>query len=184
LRTPHAPLAHPSCNPPQQASSFLTVGTPDANGQPANAIGSVLMNVLSPNADVRLDVSITDVRNKSDLSDYTGELQADAPLRITDKDNAPTGVVAATVSDTHFPFTVLCATTDPTIGSTCSVSTSANALVPGSVTAGKRAIWELGQVKVLRRRREWRGRICGCDALHGRGGIRSIRRLVRVAVTG
>ena len=27
-----APLAFPSCNPPVQTSSFLTVGTPDANG--------------------------------------------------------------------------------------------------------------------------------------------------------
>jgi hypothetical protein len=104
-----------------------------------------------PNADVRFDVSITDVRKKGDLSDYTGELRADAALRITDKNNAPNpgGPGPGTVSDTDFPFTVPCAaTTDPTIGSTCSVSTSANAVVPNSVVTGQRAIWELGQVKV------------------------------------
>jgi len=35
------------------------------------------------------------------------------------------------------------------VGSTCAVSTSANAVMPGSVIAGKRAIWELGQVQVF-----------------------------------
>jgi hypothetical protein len=39
-------------------------------------------------------------------------------------------------------------TADSTVGSTCSVSTSANAVAPGSVVAGARAIWELGQVQV------------------------------------
>ena len=30
-----APLSFPSCGPPQQASGYLTIGTPDANGEPA-----------------------------------------------------------------------------------------------------------------------------------------------------
>jgi dipeptidyl aminopeptidase/acylaminoacyl peptidase len=154
-----SPLAYGSCKPPSQASSYLTVGTPDANGQAAHAAGYVLMRAFScpacagpgPNADVRLDVSITDVRKKSDLSDYNGALQADAALRITDQNNTPNpgGPGAATVSDTHFPFTVPCATTaDASVGSTCSVSTSANTVVPGAVVTAQRAIWELGQVQV------------------------------------
>jgi Tol biopolymer transport system component len=152
-----APLSYGSCNPPVQTSDYLTVGAPPQEA--ANSVGSVLMRAFScpacvgpgPNADVRFDASITDVRNKNDLSDYTGELQADAALRITDKNNTPSpgGPGAGTVSDTHFPFTVPCAaTSDPTVGSTCSVSTSANAIMPNSVLAGQRAIWELGQVKV------------------------------------
>src|SRR5690242_20853895 len=44
-RTHGAPLAFPSCNPPVQASSYLTVGTPDANGAPSNSIGSILLKV-------------------------------------------------------------------------------------------------------------------------------------------
>ena len=68
-----APLAFPSCSPPQPASAQLTVGTPDANGQGANSTGSVLF--VAGNGDVRISASITDVRNKGDLSDYTGELQ-------------------------------------------------------------------------------------------------------------
>ena len=37
---------------------------------------------------------------------------------------------------------------DTTIGSDCPLSTSANALVPGAITAGLRAIWQLGQAQV------------------------------------
>src|SRR3954463_3095435 len=44
-RTHGAPLAFPSCNPPVQASNFLTIGSPDANGAAANATGFVLLRV-------------------------------------------------------------------------------------------------------------------------------------------
>ena len=40
-------------------------------------------------ADVKLSVSITDVRKRSDLSDYTGELQLSSLVRITDRYNGP-----------------------------------------------------------------------------------------------
>ena len=40
-----APLAHPSCSPPVQSSSYLTVGTPDANGATANSLGFILLRV-------------------------------------------------------------------------------------------------------------------------------------------
>ena len=46
-RTHGPPLAHGSCAPPVRASSQLTVGTPDANGQQANSVGSLLLNVLA-----------------------------------------------------------------------------------------------------------------------------------------
>jgi hypothetical protein len=147
-RTHGAPLAYGSCNPPQQASSQLTVGTPDANGQGASSVGSVTYRV-SP-TDVLFDVSLTDVRNKTGLSDYTGQLQLDQTLRITDRKSGPDQDEPATVADTSFPVAVPCTATASTIvGSTCSITASANALVPGVVTAGERAIWELGQVKVF-----------------------------------
>jgi hypothetical protein len=146
-RTHGAPLAYGSCNPPQQVSNQLTAGTPDANGQGASSVGSVTYRVGT--SDVIFDVGLTDVRNKALLSDYTGELQLDQSLRITDKKSGPDQDEPATVTDTSFPVTVPCAATASTIvGSTCSISVSANALVPGAVTAGERAIWELGQVKV------------------------------------
>jgi hypothetical protein len=56
----------------------------------------------------------------------------------------------ATVSDQGFPVPVVCeATSDPGIGSYCGANTTANALVPGLVVSGKRAIVEIGQILVL-----------------------------------
>jgi hypothetical protein len=46
--------------------------------------------------------------------------------------------------------TVPCAATaDTSIGSTCAASTSANAVMPGSVQTGSRAIWQMGPVQVF-----------------------------------
>src|SRR6187397_26540 len=45
-RTHGPPLAFPSCNPPVQTSTAVTVGSPDANGAPANAEGFVKLEVL------------------------------------------------------------------------------------------------------------------------------------------
>jgi plastocyanin len=147
-RTHGSPLSSPSCNPPVQASNFLTVGTPDSNGAPANSSGSVLVQVLA-SADVRFTASITDVRKKSDLSDYTGQLQAKLPLRITDKTNGPSLSEPAT-GDTTFAFTIPCTgTTGTTVGSTCQVTTTANAVAPGAVVDGARAIWEVANVQVF-----------------------------------
>ena len=87
-RTHGAPLSFASCSPPVQVSNYVTVGSPDANGAAASSVGSVTLKVLSP-ADVRFVSSITDVRKKSDLTDYTGELQAKLPIQITDKLNGP-----------------------------------------------------------------------------------------------
>jgi len=153
-----APLAFPSCGSPAQVSQDLTVGTPDANGKPADSTGWVLLKVIScpacanplPNADVRITTSITDVRNSAALDDYTGNLNGRLSLRITDHFNAASGgdplTDSATVEDTPFKFDVPCTATSEDSGSTCMVDTSANALVPGSVRDGDRAVWELGAV--------------------------------------
>jgi hypothetical protein len=156
-----APLANPSCKPPTQASNFLTVGTGDANGATANMIGSVLMVVKSDSTDVRIQMSTTDVRCKTPSAttcprtnsvagnDYGGELRVSTGLRLTDLVNGPSPNVQGTVTDTSYSFTVPCATTLATnVGSTCSLSTTVNAITPGAIAPGNRAIWELGQVNV------------------------------------
>ena len=151
-----APLAYGSCAPPVQRSAQLTVGTSDANGESPNSIGSLQMKVLAGNpatpadeADVRLLVSISDVRNKSGLGDYGGELQARTTLRLTDRSNGPGLDDSATLGDLSFDFVVPCAVTSSTAtGSVCSVSTTADAVYPGVVDEGARAVWQLGQVTV------------------------------------
>ena len=96
---------------------------------------------------------MSDVRNTSDLSDYEGSLELRADIRITDRMNSVSPGSdgdAATVVDFPFPVGIPCAATgSPNVGSSCSVSTSLGALVPGAVTQGKRAIWELSQVQVF-----------------------------------
>jgi len=69
--------------------------------------------------------------------------------RITDLDNDPLIPEPATVVDTPFPIMLDCIpTTDPSLGSTCGVSTTANALVPGVVKSGKAAVWEIGEIEL------------------------------------
>jgi hypothetical protein len=97
---------------------------------------------------VRLAVSITDVRRRSDLSDYTGELQLTPRVRITDRYNGPSQSEPATTEDSLFPVTVPCVTTSGSVGATCSVSTTFDAIVPGAITEGKRAIWALDAIEL------------------------------------
>jgi hypothetical protein len=153
-----APLAVPSCSPPQPASAYLTVGTPDANGEQPNASAKLLLKVVGESpvnpgngdqGDVELVFTMTDVRNSNDLTDYTGELQVATTLRMTDRYNGASQADAATVVDIPFSFTVPCVPTDETnIGSTCSVTTSADSVMSDLVREGKRTIWELGQTTV------------------------------------
>jgi hypothetical protein len=156
-RTHGAPLSNPSCAPPAQESSNLTIGTPDANGKAANSVGNVSFRAVSGNlttpadeADVRLRAVTSDIRNKSDLSDYTGELLVWVRLRLTDRYNADSpSRNSATTQDLPFTFTLPCTATIATDrGSSCSVSTTADSLTPGTVVEGKRAIWDLAKVQV------------------------------------
>jgi hypothetical protein len=152
-----APLSYPSCKPPLQTSDWLTVGTPDANGVGVKSVGEVLVkavvgdtSTVADEADAKLTLSITDVRNKSGLGDYAGELDVRLDLRVTDRLNGASPVDPGTIADFPFDYTGVCtATADTTIGSTCSANTTADALVPGVVTEGKRTIWQVGTVQVF-----------------------------------
>jgi len=168
-RTHGPPLAFPSCNPPVATSPNLTIGSPDANGAAANAVAftklSVKVGLAGPpdDSDVIITANSTDIRckagvtacgtaNTADGPDYTGELQGNATIRISDHWNAVApggGPDAATVIDIPFPVGATCAATaDPAIGGTCAISTSANTVVPGSVKDAKRAIVEVGQITI------------------------------------
>ena len=77
------PLEFASCNPPSERSGFLTVGTPDANSSPASMSGRMRFDTVvgdpgtpADEADVQIKFSVTDVRDRTTLADYTGELQA------------------------------------------------------------------------------------------------------------
>ena len=153
----HGPgLDSPSCHPPSLSSPNLTVGTPDANGGGANMSGSVGFEAIlgipatpEDEADVGITASVTDVRLRSDNTDYAGELQGAIVLQITDRLNGTGLNEPATTSGVPFNFTIPCTTTlATTVGSTCALGTTADALLPGAVTEVKRSIWQMSDVRV------------------------------------
>jgi hypothetical protein len=165
-RTHGSPLAFRSCNPPAQASNFLTVGTPDANGAGAHMVGSVTLRVkVTSPEDVLITLTITDVRcmpgtsssvcnsaNSADGPDYSGELQGNATIRISDHYNGPSLTEPATVIDIPFPVNPPCSNTaDTSTGGVCTVTASSCSQPPGicSVRDGERTVVELTQFQVF-----------------------------------
>jgi hypothetical protein len=159
-RTHGAPLASPSCNPPTLQTQYTTIGTPDANGAGANSIGFFRFDAIP--GDIDFSMSLSDIRcapataarvcsgaNAVDGPDYSGELQSTQIVRTTDHYSGSSLAEAATLVDIPFPVKVTCTNTASTSqGALCAITTSANAVVPGSVITGHRAIWELGQLVV------------------------------------
>lgn len=157
------PLSSLSCMPPRQESATLTVGTPDANGHAAASEGFVKLAVVvgtpgtqADEADVNIDASVTDVRCAAFTptclggagSDYEGSLLLDVDLRMTDKLNGPSQNMSATVQDTSLRVPLTCVATGSASGATCSVATSADAVIPGMVPEGARSVWQPGQVAI------------------------------------
>jgi hypothetical protein len=153
------PLAAPSCNPPEQSSDHLTVGTFDVNGKVVASIGRVLLKVTGESpidlqngdqADVQLTASLTDVRKKTDLTDYTGELRAEFGVQVTDRNNGPAADIPGTVVDSTFAFNMPCLATGGSEGGTCSATTTMDAVTGANLAReGKRAVWELSQIRVF-----------------------------------
>ena len=162
------PLAFASCNPPAQESDYLTVGTADSNGQPTKFLGSARLvtvrgNPATPNtdeADVSVQANLVDVRCKpaqvdpcasNALADYIGDVQLAMDVRLTDRRVNHFGQAEQlTMTDIYrLPFAFSCtATADTTVGGTCALSTSMEALYPGSIKENARTMWELGQIEV------------------------------------
>ena len=167
-RTHGPPLSFPSCNPPAQTSGQATVGTPDAYGGAANFNGQITFNwvggVAGPpdDADVLVYMTLNDVRcvpagarcggaNNLGPADYSGEIRFGWDGRISDHFNGATqagGADPATVVDFSFEHASACAETASTsVGSTCNVTTSVNAIMP-DIAKEKRMVWEFGQPHV------------------------------------
>ena len=142
-RTHGPPLSHPSCTPPAQTTSLTIGGSEEQTSVGGKSLG--WLRLIARPADVTLALRITNVYDSAGPSEYTGELEGRLTLRLTDRQaNVP-----ATTQDFTFSFTSPCtATADTSLGSLCEVSTTANAVLPGSVVAGERAIWALDQVQV------------------------------------
>jgi hypothetical protein len=154
-----APLAVPSCSPAVQSSDYLTVGSPEANGMQALSSGSVRLYAIGQSpinphdgdqSDIQIAASMTDVRKKADLTEYTGELRVVLGLRTTDRNNGADLDTPATASDSALAFNVSCSPTAGPEGGACNVMTSADSVADGEFAReGKRAVWQLSQVQVF-----------------------------------
>ena len=154
-KTHGAPLAFPSCNPPLgYNNTSLTVGVGDGAPLSAKSIGSVRFDLVPgapgppDDSDVHIRFSLTNVWVNYNSTDYTGQLTASVPVRLTDTD----GTSAATTQDFPFSFNVQCqGTTDTTLGAACQLTTTADSVLPGSAPEGNRSIWAFDQVRVYER---------------------------------
>jgi hypothetical protein len=144
------PLALPSCSPPAQQSGLLTTsdigkgsGFARLVAIPGNA------STTADEADIGISGTITDVRKAVGGSDYTGQLVLDTALRITDRASGFFGSEPATAQDLQFGVPVSCVSTPlATVGAKCSVSTTADTLLPGSAQEGKRTIISMFSFRV------------------------------------
>jgi hypothetical protein len=147
-----------------QASSFLTLNAPDRPAPFNTAAGStgiVTMKVFCTDGapspctgaagdqiDVKIDSTITDVRClgtsggcSSAGGTYSGKLLLSTALRLTDRLNGSLQE-PGTAADSPLQVGMQCAS------GSCSVSTSADAVIPNLVQELKRAVWQLSQLEV------------------------------------
>jgi hypothetical protein len=145
-----APLNLPSCDPPVRGSALLT------NSSIGRGAGFARLKVVPGNpgppddADVNVSAHITDVLRADGGGDYTGQVVLSSTVRITDAANGTGGDESATVQDSQLAMPFPCVgTSNPVLGSSCTLGTSLDTLVPGYVQEGKRAVVSAFSFSVL-----------------------------------
>jgi hypothetical protein len=145
---------------PSQGTGYVKLTT-CPSGTTAGGGCSTPSGMSSP--DVRIELSMSDIRclvgsagqggcEGGQYSDYVAGVQLVLRLRITDHYNRPSGgagtyTSTATAWDFHFPVTAGCVANPAganalAIGSTCSVLTHFNALIPGAIHPTTRGNYE------------------------------------------
>jgi hypothetical protein len=157
-----APLALPSCNPPAFApGTQVHAGVKAVGGADVTVVPGDTDPGNGDQADVALVGQATDVRAGSatgpdyDPNPSGADVTSLAKIRISDHFNTTTGQPCAattscpaTVQDLDFTVPVACTTTaDPTIGSTCAVSTSADTVVPDVTKENKNSIVQVFRLR-------------------------------------
>jgi hypothetical protein len=140
-----APLALPSCNPPAYVP-----GTAASLGSLGQASAS--LSVMS--GDVAIAMNATDVRDRATGGDYAPnpggpDVTLVEKWRASDTNNGASTADPATTQDFEFQVGVDC-TASPASpqGSGCQVATTANAVTPGAIAAGKSMVIQGFRVRV------------------------------------
>jgi hypothetical protein len=136
------PLGVPSCLPPKPTSTIAFAG--------AAFVGTADITVRNDSSDVDLVGVSNDVRSGSPTGPpFNGSIGSTSRIRFSDHYNCSglgcTGpyTTAGTGTDTDFgPVPVTCSSGN------CSVTTSANSVLPGSVVPGKQAVIDVFRLRV------------------------------------
>jgi hypothetical protein len=158
-----SPLALGSCNPPA-----LTPGAQAHFGAAGIGSGDLTLvdgdpGTAADEADLAIGVALADVRQGSTIgTDYAPsaggpDTSLRVKLRISDTSNATSGPPCgattscpATVSDYELSAPINCTTTiDPAVGSGCSITTSADGLVPGLIKESRNTVLQSFRLRIL-----------------------------------
>jgi plastocyanin len=149
-----APLAFSSCNPPAYVpGTQAKLGTHSTATAQLTVVEGNLVTAADE-ADVSIGLNASDVRAQSGGGDYAPnpsgpDTTLTEKLRLTDSLNGASLTDPATTTDFDFPVPADCApTADPTVGSACSVSTSADAVTPGTIKEGRDMIMQVFRARL------------------------------------
>jgi Tol biopolymer transport system component len=148
----HAPpLATNSCNPPRP-SVLAAVGTTSQSSDQISVVPGDTDPTNGNQANLAISASLTDIQAVAG-GDYNpnpsgADLTAVTRLRLTDKANGYGGL-PATATEYDFKVPIDCSSTpDPSVGSTCSANTTANALISGLIQEQRQTVVQAFRVRI------------------------------------
>lgn len=149
----HAPpIGGGSCSPPQPSSAVVHLGT-QMQGSAAMTVTPGDSNPTNGDqANVALTTSLSDTQTTAG-ADYNpsasgADLTQVTRLRLTDQANGYGGT-SGTAGDIDFSVPIDCAaTSDPSVGSTCTVNTTTDTLMPGFAQEQRRTVIQVFRVRV------------------------------------
>jgi hypothetical protein len=146
------PLGVQSCLPPVPGSNVARVGSSSVGTASFSVVPGDTDPTNGDQADVTLSASLSDVKTTGG-ADYAPnpsgpDLTEITRLRFTDKANNYGGA-SGTATEYDFRVPIECAaTSDPSIGSSCSANTSADSMLPGFVTEQRQTVIQAFRVRV------------------------------------
>jgi TolB protein len=146
------PLATGSCNPPRPGSVLAAVGVTSQSSARMTIVAGDADATNGNQADVSIAGNLTDIQSTAggdyDPNPSGADLTAVTRFRFTDRANGYGGL-SATATEYDFKIPIDCSSTaDPSVGSTCSTNTTANALVPGLIQEQRQTIVQAFRVRV------------------------------------
>lgn len=148
-----APFAFASCDPPGYVPGTVAAQGPLSQGLVQLTAVPGDLSTVDDEADLGIGLNVTDVRDRASGGDYAPnavgpDVTLVTKLRLTDMNNG-VGSDAGTVVDFDYPVEADCTETlDPDQGSACSVSTSADGLMAGTITEGTHMVLQAHRVRV------------------------------------